>query len=263
MKMFRNVLALAALAALLSAPLAGQQGNPNQSPTFTDTTLSAAITSNALTMTVASATGFTANTTMAKIDDELVGISSVSGTTIGIRRGQFGTRAANHGQSIRVRVAANANFSACGGVANGFVGCGELFNAGQSTHYSSSLWFSQTTVVTLTTAGALTYTTGQLLSGMIFRDPNGAGRTDTLPTAALLVAAIPGATIGTTFDFFLRNDADMAETITIAAGTGGTTSGGGTMTVAQNNAKMFRIRFTGVAPGSEAYTIYSLGTVTF
>ena len=55
----------------------------------------------------------------------------------------------------------------------------------------------------------------------------------------------------------------MAETITIAAGTGGTTSGGGTMTVAQNNAKMFRIRFTGVAPGSEAYTIYSLGTVTF
>lgn len=272
MKTFQKHAILGALLVALVTVLVGavvvgslfaQQGNVNQSPTFTDTTLTAALTSTALVMNVASSTGFTANTTMAKIDDEFISISVVAPGTIGVRRGQFGTRATKHGNGSRVRVGANANFSACGGVTNGFTPCGDGYNSGTVTHFSSSLFFPQTVVTTLTTAGALTYTPGQVLGGMILRDPNGSARTDTLPTAALLAAAIPGATIGTTFDFFLRNDADASETITIAAGTGGTTTGGGTMTVAQNNAKFFRIRFTAVAVGSEAYTVYSLGAVTF
>ncbi len=262
MNIARNSL-IAVLAGLLALPAVAQQGNPNQAPTFTDTSLSAAITSNALTMTVASATGFTANTTIAQIDDEFVGISSVSGTTIGIRRGVSGSRATAHGLTARVRVAPQANFNACGGVTNGLAPCGSLFNTSASNRFSSGLFYPQTTVTTLTTAGNLTYTAGQIMGGMILRDPNGSARTDTFPTAVLLVAAIPGATIGTTFDVFLRNDADASETITVAAGTGGTVTGGGTMTVAQNNAKMFRVRLTGVASGSEAYIIYSLGTVTF
>lgn len=62
---------------------------------LTQTVLSAAITQNASTMTVASATGFTASTNSvsrwAYLDKELVRITSVSGTTIGIARGQEGT----------------------------------------------------------------------------------------------------------------------------------------------------------------------------
>jgi hypothetical protein len=116
-------------------------------------------------------------------------------------------------------------------------------------------------VSTLSPAAAHTYTTDEILGGLILRDTNGAGRTDVLPTAALLVAAIQGAMVGTSFEFHIRNTADAAETLTISAGTGGTTSG--TMTIAQNNAKTFRVVLTNVGIGSEAYTVYSLGTVTF
>jgi hypothetical protein len=264
MKMFRNVLAFAALAALLSAPLAAQQGNPNSVPTFTDTYLTAALTSNANTMSINSEVGFTAGTTMAQIDNEFVAVSVVppgSTGTIRITRGVSGTRATKHGLGARVRVAPNANFSACGGSSTGQVPCGNTFNTATANNFSSGLFYPQTTATILTTASALTYTPGQVLGGMIFRDPNGAARSDTMPTAALLINAVPGATVGTTFDFWLHNDADASETITLVAGSGGTTSG--TMTVAQNAAKIFRVRFTVVLPGSEAYVVYSMGSVTF
>jgi hypothetical protein len=120
---------------------------------------------------------------------------------------------------------------------------------------------------TITTAGAATYTAQQLLSGMILRDPAGGNRSDVTPTAALLLAEIEAriggdCPIGLSFEFVIRNDADAAETITVTPGTGGTVTGGGTMTIAQNNAKRFRVRVTGVG-GSAAYIVYSLGTVTF
>lgn len=114
------------------------------------------------------------------------------------------------------------------------------------------------TVTTDATAGALTYTAAMLLGGLILRDPNGAGRSDVTPTAALLLAAIPGAVVGTSFRFTLRNTADAAETITVTAGTGATLSG--TMTIAQNNTKDFIAVFTNVTAASEAYTLYSVGT---
>lgn len=118
-----------------------------------------------------------------------------------------------------------------------------------------------TTPATVTTAGAVTYTAAQLKGGLILRDPNGAGRSDVTPTAALMVAALPSAVVGTSFTFFIRNDADAAETITITAGTDCTLSG--TMTIAQSNAKQFMVVLTNVTASTEAYTLYSLGTVVF
>lgn len=115
----------------------------------------------------------------------------------------------------------------------------------------------QTTVTTDATAGALTYTAAQLLGGLILRDPAGAGRSDVTPTAAAIVAAIPGCAIGSSFEFTIRNAADAAETITVTAGTDVTLSG--TMTIAQNNSKRFKAVVTAV--GTPAVTIYSLGTV--
>lgn len=112
---------------------------------------------------------------------------------------------------------------------------------------------------TVTTAGAATLTAAQLLGGIVLRDPNGDNRSDVLPTAALLVAAIAGCVVGTAFEFTIRNTADAAETITVAAGSGGTVSG--TATIAQNNSKRFLIVISNVTASSEAYTAYSLGTV--
>lgn len=117
------------------------------------------------------------------------------------------------------------------------------------------------TPTSITTAGNVTLTAAQLMNGMILRDGNGGARTDTLPTAALLVEAIQGAMVGTSFVCELRNSTSTAVSITLAAGTGCTISG--TATIAQLNSKALLINITNVTPGSEAYTVYSLGTAVF
>ena len=113
----------------------------------------------------------------------------------------------------------------------------------------------QTTVTTISTAGAATYTAAQLLGGLILRDPAGAARSDVTPTALLLIAALTQAGVGNSLEFTIRNTADAAETITVTAGTDVTLSG--TMTIAQNNTK----RFLAVITASTTVTIYSLGTI--
>lgn len=116
-----------------------------------------------------------------------------------------------------------------------------------------------TTVTTKTTAGNVTYSAAELVGGMILRDPAGSARSDVTPTAAQIVGAITGAIATSCFEFTIRNDADAAETITLTAGAGVTLSG--TMTIAQNNSKRFLAVVTNAGSGTEAVTIYSLGTV--
>lgn len=113
------------------------------------------------------------------------------------------------------------------------------------------------TPVSIATAGAVTYTTDQILGGLISRDTNGAARTDTLPTAQALVQAMQGAQVGHSFEFAIKNIAGAANTLTVAAGAGGSTSG--TMTVAQSNVRWFMLVLTNVGINTEAYTLYSLG----
>jgi len=118
---------------------------------------------------------------------------------------------------------------------------------------------SFTTVTTDATEGARTYTAAELVGGLILRDPAGGARSDVTPTAALIVGALTGAIATSSFEFTIRNTADAAETITLTAGAGVTLSG--TMTIAQNNSKRFLAVVTNAGSGTEAVTIYSLGTV--
>lgn len=108
----------------------------------------------------------------------------------------------------------------------------------------------------INTAGAGTITAAHVLTGIIARDPNGGNRTDTLPTAATLVAAMDGAEVGDVIDVLYANTADAAETITLAAGTGGTV-GNTKVTTAfgQNTALSLKFRITDVA--TPAYTVYA------
>jgi hypothetical protein len=115
-----------------------------------------------------------------------------------------------------------------------------------------------TTVTIDATGGVRTYTAAELIGGLILRDPAGGNRADVSPAAADVVAGIPGAIVGSSFEFTIRNTADAAETITVTAGAGVTLSG--TMTIAQNNSKRFLAVCTNVTGGAEAVTIYSLGT---
>ena len=110
------------------------------------------------------------------------------------------------------------------------------------------------------TAGAKTLTAAEVLSGTYVRDCAGAGRTDTLPTAALLVAAIPGAQVGDTVELLVVNGSDAAETLTLAAGAGGAFDANQTAAsrvVPQNASKLVRIRLTNVTAAAEAYVVYA------
>lgn len=121
--------------------------------------------------------------------------------------------------------------------------------------YGQDAPVKMTTVNSISTADAVTYTAAQLLGGLIIRDPAGGARSDVTPTAALIIAAIEQAGVGNSFEFVIKNAADASETITVTAGTGVTLEG--TMTIAQNNSK----RFLCVVTASTTVTIYSLGTV--
>lgn len=78
---------------------------------LTSTTLSAAVTDpQARSIVVASATGFTARTTVLYVDRELMQIVAVSSTTITVQRGAIGTRATTHASGATVYVGAPSYF---------------------------------------------------------------------------------------------------------------------------------------------------------
>lgn len=110
------------------------------------------------------------------------------------------------------------------------------------------------------TAGAVTLTAAEVIGGIVVADCAGAGRTYTLPTAALLVAAIPGAQVGDVVRCLIVNGSDAAEAITLAEGTGGGFDANQTATsrvIAQNGSKTIAIRLTNVTAASEAYVVYA------
>lgn len=115
----------------------------------------------------------------------------------------------------------------------------------------------------IATAGAGSPTAANILTGTIVRDCAGASRTDTLPTAALLVAAITAWTpaIGDIIECLYINGSDpVTEIITLAEGTGGgwdTNQTAVSRTILGTCSKLIRIRLTGVASGSEAYVVYA------
>jgi len=108
--------------------------------------------------------------------------------------------------------------------------------------------------VTATTETA-TITAAQVLGGVLSGTPVSAA-TYTLPTAALLVAAVSGAKVGDVIRFIVSNNGADTDLITVASGSGGTDDG--TMTVAQNAVREFLIRLDNVSSGTEAYTTYGI-----
>jgi hypothetical protein len=121
--------------------------------------------------------------------------------------------------------------------------------------------------ITLTTGGGVrTLTAAEVLGGLLIINCDDA-QTATLPTAALLNAAIPGAAVDVCFDVDIINVGDT--TLTIAVGTGGTLTVGNSKatvaTVVALASKRITIRITGVIqqPGSTAdsYTVIGHGSI--
>jgi hypothetical protein len=94
---------------------------------------------------------------------------------------------------------------------------------------------------------------------VIVRGVPTAAATYTTATAAQIVAAIGGdCAVGTTFMVVVLNASAGNYTITVAGGTDVTVSG--VATVAQNASKIFLGRVTNVTSGTEAITLYGLGS---
>jgi hypothetical protein len=110
------------------------------------------------------------------------------------------------------------------------------------------------TVVALTDAAA-TPTAAQMITSSIFTITPTAARTFTTPTAALIVAGVTGAKVGTWFDFTIVNNAAFAVTVTAASGV--TISGNA---VVNKGAATFRAVMTNVTSASEAVTIYRMAS---
>lgn len=128
----------------------------------------------------------------------------------------------------------------------------------------STLVYPTTTAYALTassgTSTTPTLTAAQILQGLLVVTCNDAS-TATFPTAALLNAAINGASVGLSFQWLVRNIGD--DTLTVAAGTGGTLATGNTNTIATAHTRGFLFVVTGVKKPadpstSDTYTVYSL-----
>lgn len=112
-----------------------------------------------------------------------------------------------------------------------------------------------------------TLTIDEILSSILTISPT-SDVTLTLPTATLAVGGISDAQIGDSVDFTIINNSTPTDEafVTIAMGTGGTMVGNNLIAPSQNNAGTyftsgsgtFRMRFTDVSGGTEAYTIYRI-----
>jgi len=104
-----------------------------------------------------------------------------------------------------------------------------------------------------TATDTATLTAAQIVGGVLVATPT-ANATLTLPTAALIDAAVPSARVGSTFDLALVNAAAATYTAAFALSTGVTNGGNAVVSLAAATSALFRFRKT--AEG--AYVVYKI-----
>lgn len=105
-----------------------------------------------------------------------------------------------------------------------------------------------------TATSTATLTAAQIVNTMLVANPSTSAATYTLPTAALIDAAVPNAVAGSTFDLYIVNLGTSSGTVTLALGTGITDGGNALVAVGTTSSAAFRFRKT--ADG--AYTVYKI-----
>lgn len=112
-----------------------------------------------------------------------------------------------------------------------------------------------------TGTGVITLTVSDLFRGFIDRDTGAADVDAITPTAAAIVAALPGKPVGHTIQLYIRNTAATSNTLTLVGDTGVTVSGDAD--IGQNASALFMFRLENVTSGAEAVTAYCMGTFTY
>ena len=133
------------------------------------------------------------------------------------------------------------------------VAVGKWNNAGY--HNIAGLLTDKRTDASVSADSNQVYTAAQILGGLITRTGITAGRTDAVDTAANIVAAIPGAYVGQSF-FFVVNNNDASDTVTVNGASTGITYEGTATALAVGDAWLFMALLTNVTGAMEAVTIY-------
>ena len=125
---------------------------------------------------------------------------------------------------------------------------GYQVNSGNLTEAVLSV---QTIPTTLT--GDTTLTAAQVASGLVVcKKASDATLTVTLPTAALLDAAVPSAKVGSSFDLTICNDNNSGSSSTVPVTTGTGITVVGSVTVPRHGAYTYRF----VKTGDAAYSAF-------
>ena len=134
--------------------------------------------------------------------------------------------------------------------------CSEVLSSAVDRKFTGgNMLMTKRTVTTDSTCGNNTWTIAEFLGGLMLRDPVGSDRTDVTPTAALIVAGIPCATVDDTFEATIVNIANgNCENFTLALGTD-VTMIPATQTAERNEQLHLIVRLTCVG-ACEKVTIY-------
>ena len=106
-----------------------------------------------------------------------------------------------------------------------------------------------------TATATATLTAAQVVNQMLVANPSTSAATYTLPTGALIDAAVPNATVGSTFDLSIVNIGTSSGTVTLATATGITDGGNAFVAVPITSSGIFRFRKT----GDGTFTVYRAG----
>jgi hypothetical protein len=106
-----------------------------------------------------------------------------------------------------------------------------------------------------TATSTATLTTAQVINGWLVANPSTTAATYTLPTGADLDAAVPNATVGSTFDLSIINTGTSSGTVTLAVSTGVTDGGNAVVAIPVTSSALFRFRKV----ADNAFVAYRIG----
>jgi len=106
-----------------------------------------------------------------------------------------------------------------------------------------------------TATSTATLTTAQVINGWLVANPGTSAATYTLPTGADIDAAVPNATIGSTFDLSIINTGTSSGAVTLAVSTGVTDGGNAVVAIAVTSSALFRFRKT----ADNVFVVYRIG----
>ena len=186
-------------------------------------------------------------------------VSAVSGFTLASQaRGDLIRLGASAWERFAAKSSGYLTFGNGTDVISGpMTGDGSVAHSGGNAVLTLADQFRVRGVTSDATVGVLAITAAMVMKGLLIRDPNGGNRSDTLPTAAAIVAAMPGAAVGSYIDFTVLNVAGT-NNYTVMTGGAGLTLSPAAIVVGQLQSVTIRFVVTNATPSSEAVSGYLL-----